>query len=100
MKPLIGYLKNLTKEDIEMQYIITEHISTVSAWMQPQGSIFHSGFLGEVQFKFDLKKWTFEPKSEVVFKKNHKKWTFQKHGALFKSEVAFKRIRYVITHRE
>ena len=59
-----------------------------------QSSIFHSGFLGEVQFKFDLKKWTFEPKSEVVFKKNHKKWTFQKHGALFKSEVAFKRIRY------
>ena len=68
--------------------------------MQPQGSIFHSGFLGEVQFKFDLKKWTFEQKSEVVFKKNPKKWTFQKHGALFKSEVAFKRIRYVITHRE
>ena len=63
--------------------------------MQPQGSIFHSAFLGEVQFKFNLKKWTFEPKSEVVFKKNHKKWTFQKHGALFKSEVAFKRIRYI-----
>ena len=61
--------------------------------MQPQDFIFHSGFLGEVQFKFDLKKWTFEPKSEVVFKKNHKKWTFQKHGALFKSEFAFKRIQ-------
>ena len=24
---------------------------TVSAWMQPRGSIFHSGFLGEVLFK-------------------------------------------------
>ena len=35
--------------------------------MQPQGSIFHSGFLGEVQFKFDLKKWTFVQTSEVVF---------------------------------
>ena len=57
------------------------------------GFYFSFGFLGEVKFKFDLKKWTFEPKSEVVFKKNHKKWTFQKHGALFKSEVAFKRIR-------
>ena len=68
--------------------------------MQPQGSIFHSGILDEVQFKFNLKKWTFEQKSEVVFKKNPKKRTFQKHGALFKSEVAFKRIRYVITHRE
>ena len=61
--------------------------------MQPQGSIFHSGFLGEVQFKFDLKKWTFEQKSEVVFKKTPKKWTFQKHGALF-NMVALKRIRY------
>ena len=63
--------------------------------MQPQGSIFHSGFLGEVQFKFDLKKWTFEQKSEVVFKKNPKKWTFQKHGALCKSEAALKQIRYI-----
>ena len=35
--------------------------------MLPQGSIFHSGFLGEVQFKFDLKKWTFVQISEVVF---------------------------------
>ena len=61
--------------------------------MLPQDSIFHSGFLGEVQFKFDLKKWTFEQKSEVVFKKNPKKWTFQKHGALFKSEVALKQIQ-------
>ena len=33
--------------------------------MQPQDSIFHSGFLGEVQFKFDLKKWTFEQKSDI-----------------------------------
>ena len=32
-----------------------------------QGFIFHSGFLGEVQFKFELKKWTFEQTSEVVF---------------------------------
>ena len=32
-----------------------------------QGSILHSGFLGEVQFKFDLKKWTFVQTSEVVF---------------------------------
>ena len=34
--------------------------------MQFQDSIFHSGFLGEIQFKFDLKKMTFGQKSEVV----------------------------------
>ena len=63
--------------------------------MQPQGSIFHSWFLGEVQFKFDLKKWTFKQKSEVVFKKNPKKWTSQSTWGLFKSDVAFKWIRYM-----
>ena len=63
--------------------------------MQPQGSIFHSGFLGEVQFKFDLKKWTFEQKSEIVFKKKPQKVDFSKTwgSVQFKSEVAFKRIR-------
>ena len=30
--------------------------------MQPQGSIFQNGFLGGVQLKKSLKKWTFKPK--------------------------------------
>ena len=63
--------------------------------MQPQGSIFHSGFLGEVQFKFDLKKWTFEQKSELVFIKTPKSELFKNMGLYIKSEVAFKRIWYV-----
>ena len=37
--------------------------------MQPQGCIFQNGFLGEVQFKKSLKKWTFQQKSGVLFKK-------------------------------
>ena len=44
--------------------------------MQTEGSIKNFGFLDEVQFK-NLKKWTFQQKSEVSFKKNPKKWTFQ-----------------------
>ena len=35
--------------------------------MQRQGSIFQNGFLGRVQFKKSLKKWTFKKK---------KKWGF------------------------
>ena len=36
---------------------------TVSASMQRQGFIFQNGFLGGVQFKKSLKKWTFKQKS-------------------------------------
>ena len=61
--------------------------------MQRQGSIFQNGFLGGVQFKKVLKKWTFKQKSGGLFKKNPKNVTFQKHGVLFKSGVALKRIR-------
>ena len=43
----------------------TENWNTVSAWLQAQGSIFQNGFLGGVQFKISLKKWTFERKSRV-----------------------------------
>ena len=67
---------------------------TVSASMQRQGSIFQNGFLGGVQFKKSLKKWTFKQKSGVLFKKTPQKVTFQKHEVLFKSGVALTRIRY------
>ena len=40
--------------------------------MQPQGSIFHSGFLGEVQFKLVLEKWTFEKKVRLYSRKPKK----------------------------
>ena len=65
--------------------------------MQRQGSIFQNGFLGGVQFKKSLKKWTFEPKIGAIFEKNHKKnMTFYIGGVLFKSGVALKRILYII----
>ena len=45
----------LTPDAHEKIYIYTKkYIPTVLALMQPLGSIFHSGFLGEVLFKFDL----------------------------------------------
>ena len=44
--------------------------------MQPRGFTFQNGFLGGVEFKKSLKKWTFEQKSGVIFKKNHKNITF------------------------
>ena len=40
--------------------------------MQPQGSIFHFGFLGEVQFKLVLEKWTFEKKVRLYSRKPKK----------------------------
>ena len=43
---------------------------------QAQGSIFQNEFLGGVQFKLSLKKWTFEQKSGVLFEKNPKNLTF------------------------
>ena len=61
--------------------------------MQRQGSIFQNGFLGGVQFKKSLKKWTFKQKSGVLFKKTPKNVTFHIHGVVFKSGVALKRIR-------
>ena len=42
--------------------------------MQPLGSTFQNGFIGEVLFEISLKKWTFEKKSGVVSKKDHKNW--------------------------
>ena len=49
----------------------------VSTWKQPRGSIFQNGFLGGVQFKISLKKWTFEPKSGGLLQKNSKNGTFR-----------------------
>ena len=39
--------------------IIGKQINTVSAILQPRGSIFQYGFLGGGQYKKSLKKWTF-----------------------------------------
>ena len=50
--------------------------TTISAWLQPQGSIFQNGFLSGGQFKKYLKKWSFWAKSGGLFKKNPKNWTF------------------------
>ena len=63
--------------------------------MQPQGSTFHSGFLGEDQFKFDLKKWTFEQKSGVVYKKNPQKLDLSNYMGLY-SRVRLHSSRYGI----
>ena len=49
---------------------------TVSAILQPRGSIFQYGFLGGGQYKKSLKKWTFWAKSGGLFKKTPKNWTF------------------------
>ena len=49
---------------------------TVSAPKQAWDSIFQNEFMGGVQFKISLKKWTFEQKSGVIFKKNLKNMTF------------------------
>ena len=43
--------------------------------MQPWGCIFQYRFLGEVQFKKSLKKWTIK-KSGVLFEKKPKNRTF------------------------
>ena len=51
------------------------YIYTVSAWLQPQGSIFQNGFLGGGQFKKSLKKWTFWAKSGGLLRKTPKNWT-------------------------
>ena len=42
--------------------------------MQPWGCIFQNGFLGEVQFKKSLKKWTFQQQQKLGFirEKTHK----------------------------
>ena len=83
-------------KSLMQQIIIIWLIDTISAWLQPQGSIFQNRFLGGGQFKKSLKKWTFWPKSGGLFKKSHKNRTFQFPGALFKSGAAIKPIRYLI----
>ena len=63
--------------------------------MQPWGCIFQNGFLGEVQLKKYLKKWTFHQKSGVLLEKTPKIGLFTIPGALFKSGVALERKRYL-----
>ena len=48
---------------------------TVSAILQPRGSIFQYGFLGGGQYKKSLKKWTFWAKSGGLLRKTPKNWT-------------------------
>ena len=55
--------------------------------MQPQGSIFHSAFLGEVQFKFNLKKLTFFSQKVRLYSRKPPK------SGLFKNMGLYSRVR-------
>ena len=66
--------------------------ATKSVCLQPRGSIYQNGFLGEVQFfqKVDslIKKWG------IYLRKSQKIGRFKKGEVVFKSGAVYERIRY------
>ena len=76
-------------------------VNTVSAPIEPRGSIFQNGIMDRVQFKFGPKRSAFLPKYVYYTILEHTKLVKRNMvhagGGLFKSEALFTRIRYLIS---
>ena len=78
---------------LPLKYLSSNHIiSTLFYWVTIEQFLIQ--FLGKVQFKKSLKKWTFPQKSGVLFEKAPKTGLFTLPGPLFKSGVVLAQIRY------